>query len=334
LSRGIWYLSALAISAELGQRAGRRHPLLRPWKAREANPDLRALCAIIARDLPTTDADRPWALRAFSLVSRLRSEIGALGALDSPEVLERPSVILDEVMHGVLSWGTVLGIAEHALGLPALSALASERGIPFSSVAGAIWEAWDDAQRPAVGADFLATDSPHARWFWPHVPADLLQALLCDARATDIPYESFGDAQWRAFVAALDTAPARAEDAHAFSLAPNFVLTEALELGIESHALFKCLWQRDPDRAGRELVQALQDDDGEDLGRLTGLLDATPAAQFARLSELFSQPSLANLDRIKLAAVRRFLHDWIRLRKAGYVEAYARLSGIERLLLH
>ena len=338
LTRGMWYLAAFAISSELGQRAGRRHPLLRPWKAREANPQLRELCAITARDLPTNEADRPWALRAFSLISRLRSEIGALGSLDSPEVLERPSVILDEVMHGVLSWGTVSGITDSVLGLPALQALANERGVPFSSVASAIWEAWDDAQRPALGAEFLATDAAHASWFWPHVPPDLLEALLCDARAVDIPYESFGDAQWRAFVAALDTAPARAEDARAFSIAPDFVIIEALERGIESPALFKCLWQRDPDRAGSELVLALESNEDEDqeqaLGRLSGLLNAAPAVEFPRLSELFSQPSLANLERKKLGRVRRFLHDQIRLRKSGYVEAYTRLSAIERLLSH
>ena len=336
LSRGIWYLAAFAISSELGQRAGRRHPLLRPWKAREAPPALRDLCAIIARDLPTNEADRPWVLRAFSLISRLRSEIGALGSLDSPEVLERPSVILDEVMHGVLSWSTVAGIADGVLGLPALQALASERGVPFSSVASAIWEAWDDAQRPALGADFLAPDSSHSSWFWPHIPADLLEALLCDARATGIPYESFGDPQWRAFIAALDTAPARAEDARAFALAPDFVITEAIDRGIESVTLFQALWQRDPDRAGRELVLALESNDSEsdELARLSGLLAATPPAEFPRVSELFSQPSLANLERTRLGAVRRFLHDRIRTRKPGYAEAYARLSAIERLLAH
>ena len=334
LSRGIWYLAAFSIGSELGQRAGRRHPLLRPWKTREAHPELRALCAIIARDLPANEADRPWVLRAFSLISRLRSEVGALGALDSPEILERPSVILDEVMHGVLSWGTVAGIADHALGLAALSALANERGLPFSSVASAIWEAWDDAQRPALGADFLATDSVHSSRFWPHIPADLLEALLCDTRASGIPYESFGDTQWRAFVAALDTAPSRAEDARAFSLAPQFVLVEALERGIESAALFKSLWQRDPDRAGVELVHVLESAHVDDVDRLSGLLMAAPPSQFARLSELLSQPGLANLDRGKLGAVRRFLHDYIRLRRPGYVEAYARLSAIERLLSH
>jgi hypothetical protein len=228
----------------------------------------------------------------------------------------------------------VAGIANSVLGLPALRALAGERGVAFSTVASAIWEAWDDAQRPALGAEFLATDSAHSSWFWPHIPADLLEALLCDARTSEIPYESFGDTQWRAFIAALDTAPARAEDARAFSLAPDFVLEEALERGIESAALFKGLWQRDPDRAGSELVQALEGNHGDELGRLSGLLAAAPPTQFARLSELFSQPSVVNLDRNKLGAVRRFLHDQIRLRKAGYVEAYTRLSAIERLLAH
>jgi hypothetical protein len=64
------------------------------------------------------------------------------------------------------------------------------------------------------------------------------------------------------------------------------------------------------------------------------LLSATPASEFPRLSELFSQPDLVNLDRAKLGAVRRFLHDQVRLRRPGYVEAYARLSAIERSLSH
>ncbi|HET7545841.1 MAG TPA: hypothetical protein VFK05_38500 [Polyangiaceae bacterium] len=334
LSRGIWYLAALSISSELGQRAGRRHPLLRPWTAREAHPDLRALCAIIARDLPTSEADRPWVLRAYSLISRLRAEIGALGSLDSPEILERPSVLLDEVMHGVLSWGTVAGIADGALGLPALQALAGERGVRFSAVASAIWEAWDDAQRPALGAAFLATDSEYSSWFWPHIPADLLQALLCDAHTSDIPYETFADEQWHAFLDALDSAPARAGDARAFSLAPDFVLVEALERGLESPALFEALWQRAPDRAERELSRALESRADDDLGRLSGLLAALKPSQFSRLSELFAQKGLANLEREKLGAVRSFLHAQIRDRKPGYLEAYARLSAIERSLSH
>ena len=332
LSRGVWYLAAFALSSELGQRAGLRHPLLRPWKARDANPKLAEICAIIAHDLPTATQDRPWVLRAYSLIARLRSEIGALGSVDSPELLERPAVILDEVTHGVLSWPTVAGIADTELGLPALQALATERGLPFSAVASAIWEAWDDAQRPANSASFLATDSPHSSWFWPHIPADLLEALLCDARATDIPYQAFGDEQWRAFIAALDTAPARATDARAFALAPEFVLLEALERGVESAALFTAVWQRAPDHAGSELVHALESNDEDELPRLRGLLQAAPAAQFARLSELFAQPGLSNLSREKLAVVRHYLHDYVRARRPAYAEAYARLSEIERQL--
>jgi hypothetical protein len=332
LSRGCWYLAALAISADLGQRAGRRHPLLRPWKTREPSPGLREICAVIARDLPLELRDRTWVLRAFSLIARLRAEIGALGSIETPELLERPSVILDEVMHGVLTWPTVSGIAESELGLQALQALALERVVPFSSVAAAIWEAWDDAQRPSNGAEFLATDSPVSSWFWPHVPPDLLEALLCDARATDIPYESFGDEQWRAFLAALDTAPVRADDQRAFAVAPEFVLEAALQRGVESSALFTSIWQRAPQRAAQEIARVLESREPENLARLTSLLEAAPSAQFPRLSVLFERPDLPNLGHEKLSAIRRFLHAHLRARKPGYAQAYVRLSEIEQQL--
>lgn len=332
LSRGLWYLAAFAISHELGQRAGARHPLLRPWKARESSPALRELCQVIARDLPIDPRDRAWAVRAFGLIARLRAEIGALGSLETPEQLERPSVLLDEAMHGVLTWPTVAGIGDGPLGLPALQALALERGVPFAQVASAIWEAWDDAQRPALGAEFLSSDSEYSSWFWPHVPPDLLEALLADARATGIPYESFGDAQWRAFVAALESAPARADDERAFSLAPDFVIDEALDRGIESRTLFAAFWRRAPERAGTELVQLLQSKDETDLPRLSGLLRAAPDSQLGNLDELFAQPGLTNLPPAQLAVVRHFLHGHVRERRPGYVNAYTRLTEIERRL--
>src|SRR5450432_2020490 len=332
LTRGIWYLAAFAIGSELGQRAGRRHALLRPWKTREVSPDLRAVCAQIARDLPLDSRDRAWVLRAFSLVSRLRAEVGALGTLEAPEMLERPAIILDEVQHGVLSWPTVAGIADAELGLPALRALAEERGVPFASVASAIWEAWDDALRPSDGAAFLAPDSAVASWFWPHIPSDLLEVLLCDARATNIPYETFQAAHWQAFLTALDTAPARAEDTRAFALAPDAVLEEALSRGLESRALFGGLWQRAPERAASELIRALDAPENNELGRLTALLNAAPKAALSGIFESFSRPSVPNLGREKLAAVRRFLHEHIRGRRPGYVEGYKRLSELERRL--
>ncbi len=335
LSRGVWYLAAFSISGELGQRAGRRHALLRPWKTREPSPDLRALCAVIARDLPTSARDRTWALRAFSLISRLRSEIGALGSVETPELLERPSVILDEVMHGVApSWATVAGIADGELGLIALQALAAERALPFSSVASAIWEAWDDAQRPSEGAAFLATDSPHSSWFWPHVPAELLEALLCDARAENIPYESFGETQWQAFVAALDTAPARAEDARAFTLRAGARVAKRPWRAASRARLCLRVFGSACRSAPRTDLRVLDAATSDDLPRLTGLLQAAPSAQFSRLALLFDRRDLQNLEREKLATIRRFLHEYVRSRKAGYAEAYTRLSEIERQLAH
>ncbi len=332
LSRGVWYLSAFAISSELGQRAGRRHPLLRPWKTREVSPQLRQVCAQIARDLPLSPGDRSWVLRAFLLLARLRAEVGAFGNLEAPEVLERPAVILDEVVHGVLTWSTVAGITDSELGLPALQALAQERALPFATVASAIWEAWDDAHRPSDGAAFLAPDALVSSLFWPHIPSDLLEVLLSDARATNIPYEAFELSQWQAFLTALSIAPARADDVRAFAAAPVAVLEEALERGLDSQALFASVWQRMPERAASELLRAFRSPENSDTARLSDLLRAAPPAQLSRVFEAFLAPSVANLGREKLGAVRHFLHDYVRARKAGFVEAYARLSELERQL--
>ncbi len=332
LTRGIWYLAAFAIGSELGQRTGRRHPLLRPWRAREVSPELYKLCARIARDLPRAERDRAWVLRAFSLIGKLRAEVGALGNVERPEMLERPAVILDEVTHGVLTFATVAGIADEELGLPALRALAKERAMPFAEVASAIWEAWDDAQRPSEGAAFLAPDSPVAAWFWPHAPNELLEALLCDVRATNIPYQLFEPTQWQAFLGALETAPDRADDDRAFEFAPESVVEEAWTRGVESRALFAHVWQHTPARATSELERLLASAEEDDALRLRSLLDAAPPNQLAQVFEAFSQPSITRLGARKLAAIRQFLHDYIRARKKGYTEAYARLAEIERQL--
>jgi len=333
LSRGTWYLAAFAISAELGQRSGSKHPLLRPWQVRDVTPPLREVCAIIARDLPETERDRPWVLAAFALIGKLRAEIGALGGAETPLFVERPAVILDEVLHGVLTWSTVAGIDSSELGLLALHSLATARAIPFATVAAAIWNAWDDAHRPSDGAQFLAPDAPLRAWFWPHIPDDLLEVLLCDARADNIPYEAFGEAQWRAFLAALDVAETRASDATAFACAPESVLSEALARGIDSPALLTNVWRRAPARAINELVRSFEAEGDSDAPRLRALLESAQDPHFDDLFELFSrQLRLSNLARSKLEIVRHFLHDHVRNRRPRYESAYARLSDIERQL--
>jgi hypothetical protein len=332
LTRGVWYLAAFAISGELGQRAGRRHALLRPWHTREVSAELRAICRQIASDLPLAESDRGWALRAFSLLARLRAEIGAIGAFDAPELLEQPAVILDEVEHGVLAWSSVAGIGRSALGLPALQALARERNLPFASVATAIWQAWDEAERPSEGAEVLAAEAASANSFWPHIPARLLESLLCDAQLAHVPYELFEAPHWQAFLAALKRAPALAADTRAFEHAPESVLAAALAQGVESEAFFRALFQRAPEHAEQALEQALDAPNERHTARLGALLAASPSAELSRLFSLFSRPKVQNLSGEKLAAVRRFLHACVRARRPGYREAYACLSTLEQRL--
>jgi len=81
-----------------------------------------------------------------------------------------------------------------------------------------------------------------------------------------------------------------------------------------------------------ELVHALQSKDPSALLRVGGLLQAAPPEQFTRIAELFAQPALTELAPAPLAAIRHFLHGYVRERRPGYAEAYARLSEIERQL--
>ena len=102
--------------------------------------------------------------------------------------------------------------------------------------------------------------------------------------------------------------------------------------GVESQALFENIWRRMPELARRQLNQWLGSNDDADVSRVAALLRAAPSTQFSELGELFGRAGFANLERKRLGAVRRFLHDHIRTRKSGYVEAYARLSELERQL--
>jgi hypothetical protein len=62
LSLGAYYLAALALSAELGQRAGKRHALLRPWQLDAPPPGLASVCDVLQRDLAQECAPSAWQL--------------------------------------------------------------------------------------------------------------------------------------------------------------------------------------------------------------------------------------------------------------------------------
>jgi hypothetical protein len=87
-----------------------------------------------------------------------------------------------------------------------------------------------------------------------------------------------------------------------------------------------------PERAERELEQALDAADERETRRLGALLAAAPSAELRRVFSLFSRPNVQNLGGEKLAVVRRFLHECVRARRPGYREAYACLSALEQRL--
>lgn len=159
---GSWLLAALALSEDLPGHA-RRHALLRPWGERQVDARLPDMLDRIAQALSSPRIGQAGALAAFALVGRLRLQVGALLNVDEPHPLEQPTVIVEEVLHGVLTWPTVaeLGKSHGGLLIAATRAAAITADAPWSEVARAVWLCWDAAGRPADGADFLQIGRAH-----------------------------------------------------------------------------------------------------------------------------------------------------------------------------
>jgi hypothetical protein len=332
LSSGAFYLAALAISAQLPRGTGAAHAVLRPWLATAPDPDLQRLYAVIWRDLTRDSRVEPWKLSAFALIHRLRNEVGLVATPETVHPLEQPSMIIDEVVYGVLSLGTLASLASRPLVLAALADHARERNVPFAQVARALWTAWDAAARPSQGTEFLAPDAPERAAFWPHIPEELLTSLLRDARATDVPYDLFGEEQWQAFLAALPHAPRLADDPKAWHSAPAAVVSAALEQGVATQALFTSLWQNAPERAASELERVLESSH-PDSERLELLLEtADDRAARLVLAAFDAHPRLWNTSSAALTLLRRFLHSYVAERRPNHRQAYAKLAEIEQRL--
>ncbi|HEY2406218.1 MAG TPA: hypothetical protein VGI10_09455 [Polyangiaceae bacterium] len=328
LSEGAFYLAALSVSGELGQRAGKRHPVLRPWQLSESSAALRALCDVMQRDLTAERAPAQWQLGVYALVQRLRGELGSLTGGDSPHPLERPALIVEEAVHGVLSWETVCGIHEPPSALAGLFSLVENGDFSRSELARAIWNAWDAAGRPSAGAAFLLPEADARAWFWPHIPGELLSALLADARAV-APYDLFGDEQWQAFASALERGQISQVDSAALAVLSGALLEQVFERTPATPELFAELWRRAPERALGETARELAERVDEP-ARLELLLTCAPSASLPALVALCDErANLHDLPKHKLLVLRHFLHGLLRERRPGYRAAFERLRQID-----
>jgi len=332
---GLWLLAALSLSEDLPNDA-RRHRLLRPWRASEIDPRFYQLLDCVASALHSPKLSQAAALGVFALIGRLRTSVGALVAVDTPHALEQPSVIAEEVMHGVLTWPTVadLGRGRPGLLIAATRAAAITLDVPWADVARAVWLAWDAAERPAEGADFLLPDNDPEGYFWAHIPRELLRPLLADARDKPMPFERLRDEPWAAIEDAV-LEGALEPSASIVEHAPESVLDSWLgRRGLQPFQgqALGMLFRRLPQRLLRVLELHFERPNVSEAEQILALLSALPDARLSDALDIASGKALWRLPEPTLLGTRKLLHRAVSEGGAVGRRAYPLLSELEQKL--
>jgi hypothetical protein len=308
---GLWLLAALSISEDLPAHA-RRHALLRPWRSDATEQRLPAMLDRIEEALASPRLSQAAALGVFALVGRLRTNVGALVNVDTPHALEQPTVIVEEVVHGVLTWPTVADLGRRRGGvlIAATRAAAITLDVPWPDVARAVWQAWDAAGRPAEGADFLLPESDPQGLFWGHIPRELLKPLLLDARDKPMPLERLREEPWAAIEEAVleGSLPVTADLVHH---APEAILDAWLaRRGLEpfSGAALEALCLRLPARLLRVLELHFETPDPGETEAVLRLMAALPDSLLDDAVACMAGKQLVRLPGATLAGTRRLLH--------------------------
>jgi hypothetical protein len=332
---GLWLLSAVALSEELPKHV-RKHPLLRPWRQPSVHPAFGELLDRIVLAISSPQLGQPAALGVFAMIGRLRSDVGALVGVDTPHELELPAVIVEEALHGVLTWPTVssLGRGRPGLLIAATRAAAITLDVPWGEVARAVWLAWDAAERPAQDADFLLPESDPDGLFWAHIPRELLRPLLADARDKPMPFERLREEPWAAIHdAVLDGSliPTPPIVKHA----PEAVLDSWLgRRGLEPFRgpALGALFERLPERLLRVLSLHFEAPDVGEAPQILALLAELPSSLLERAVTAAEDKPLLRLPGPTLVGVRKLLHRAISEGGAVGRRAYPLLAELEQKL--
>jgi hypothetical protein len=326
---GAWLLAALAISEQLPAGLGVRHAVLRPWRAPSPPPGLEVVLDRVYD--AAVGADAPWVQGAFLLADRLRSAIGSAGG-STVHPLERPGAVLEEIVHGVLSWNRVSPLGRYPAEVSALERLAANRGVPWPEVAEAIWHAW----LQAGAADDVALLSPAGRYsarFWPHVPTPVLRHLLERGAGQSCPaiaFDCLSSTGWQTVSEALPTLASTVHDSLAlWEAIPQAELRSALQgARITDPRVLRWLWERSPEALPGALDAWL---DAGRTAQAVALLHAAPDRHTpAILSRIEPRLSQAPAELVDL--VRAWLHERVARRGENWLAAYALLAAIEREL--
>ncbi len=332
---GLWLLAALTLSEDLPSQA-KGHRLLRPWRGQDIEPRFGALLDRVTAALESPRLSSVAALSVFSLVGRLRTSVGALVSLETPHPLEQPTVIAEEVMHGVLTWGTAAGLERGRPGLliAATRAAAATLDVPWSDVARAIWLAWDAAERPAEGADFLLPESDPEGAFWAHIPRELLRPMLADARDKPMPYDRLREEPWAAIEGAV-LEGSLLPSAPIVEHAPLAVLDSWLgRRGLEPFegAALRALFVRLPERLLRIISLHFERPSPAEAAQVLALLTELPPALLGEVVTAATDKPLWRLPETTLGGARKLLHRAVSEGGALGRVAYPLLAELEQKL--
>ncbi len=321
-----WLAGSLCVSEQLEASLGARHRLLRPWQEPSPPPGLRQVLDRIHAGL--TGSEPSWAMGAFALADRLRSTIGSVGET-SPHPLERPGVVLEELVHGVLEWDSVGGMENQRIEMTALKRLASARGYEWPEVAGAIWRAWHVAGGPVSGTPLLGTAGALAEWFWPHLPPPIVASALSvlPDDAAPIPCTQWRNDQWDAWVSAIPKLDARAQgSAELWEAIPPTRFEAALQqVTVLPPETWQVLWRRSSEAVVRRFDDWLT---ASLLDRALPLLASTPQTHTVAVLPSLSR-CLPSATPTLLDPIRSWLRGRITHRAADWRAAYALLASIE-----
>jgi hypothetical protein len=332
---GLWLLAALSLSEELPSES-KRHRLLRPWRAQDVDPRFGELLDRVEAALSSPHVSQAAALAVFSLVGRLRAHVGALVSVETPHALEQPIVVAEEVMHGVLTWESASGLGSGRAGLllEATRAAALSLDVPWSDVARAVWLAWDAAERPAEGAEFLLPENDVDGAFWAHIPRELLRPMLADARDKPMPFDKLREEPWAAIEAAVLEGSLSAS-ATLVRHAPPAVLDSWL--GRRGLALFEgealsALFERLPERLLSLLQLHFERPSASEAKEVLALMSALPASLLADAVAAATGRPLWRLPEETLGGTRKLLHRAVSEGGALGRRAYPLLSELEQKL--
>jgi len=325
-----FHLAALALSEQLPAGLGRRHPLLAPWREPKPPPRIARLYDGVDRLLAKHPEFAEFEAAAVALVDRLRSAIGQVDA--TTHALERAGTVLDEIEHEVLTHEGIARLAATARGLHRLQGLAARRGMAWSRISGAFWEAWRSAGQPAALSNLFAPATESAAWFWGNIPAALLRDFLGGAIAVPggapLPYAYFGDEQWRGLFAALDAGTLPRDVTRAWQVLPEAAVDAALARSdkLGAAGALPALWSRHAAKLLAHIERATRERRAAEVVDLIG--DAPLAQTSAIVACLLELPVLElkpqALDRLRLWLVQR-----VSLRTEGWRAAYTLLDSLE-----